>query len=124
MTWNDVIIEIVNVAFKAITMIALPYLAAKLGEKINNDHVARLIKKGEVFVEKSVDMVQQTFVDNLKKQNGFNADAQRQAFKLCYENWMAMASNEIKAAISEEVGDLDAWLNMMIEAQVAENKTI
>ena len=124
MTWNDVIIEIVNVAFKAITMIALPYLAAKLGEKINNDHVARLIKKGEVFVEKSVDMVQQTFVDNLKKQNGFNADAQKEAFKLCYENWMNMASSEIKNAISEEVGDLDAWLNTMIEAQIAENKMV
>ena len=122
MTWNDILIDVVNLAFKVITMIAIPYFAAKIGEKIKNDRVAALVRKGEEFVIKSVDMVQQTFVDNLKKQNGFNADAQREAFRMAYENWMHMANDEIKQVISEQVGDLDIWLNTMIEAQVAEGK--
>lgn len=122
LSWNDIFIEIVNVAVKAVTMIVLPYLAYKFSEKIKNDHAVRLIKKGEEFVVKSVDMVQQTFVDSLKKEGKFNPDAQREAFKLCYENWMQMANDEIKLAISEEVGNLDTWLNTMIEARIAENK--
>lgn len=122
LSWNDILIEIVNVAVKAVTMIVLPYLAFKFSEKIKNDHAVRLIKKGEEFVVKSVDMVQQTFVDSLKKEGKFNSDAQREAFKICYENWMQMANDEIKLAISEEVGNLDTWLNTMIEARIAENK--
>lgn len=124
MTWNDVLIEAINLAFRVITMLAIPYFAAKLSAKIKNDRIAKLMMQGEDFVVASVQMVQQTFVDNLKKQNGFNADAQRDAFKMCYENWMNMASDELKRVISEQVGDLDTWLNTTIEAKVAENKII
>ena len=124
MTWNDILIEIVNVAFKAVTLIVLPYLAAKVGENIHNERVAKLVKKGEEFVVKSVEMVNQTFVESLKAEGNFNAEAQKEAFKLCYENWMAMASDEVKCAIIEQVADLDTWLNTMIEARIAEGKTI
>lgn len=124
MTWNDILIEIVNVAFKAVTMIVLPYLAAKVGENIHNERVAKLVKKGEEFVVKSVEMVNQTFVESLKAEGNFDMEAQKKAFKLCYENWMAMASDEVKRAIIEQVADLDTWLNTMIEARIAEGKTI
>lgn len=124
MTWNDILIEIVNVAFKAVTLIVLPYLAAKVGENIHNERVAKLVKKGEEFVVKSVEMINQTFVESLKAEGNFDAEAQKKAFKLCYENWMAMASDEVKSAIIEQVADLDTWLNTMIEARIAEGKTI
>lgn len=124
MTWNDVLIDVVNMAFKVIIMLAIPYFGAKLTNKIKNDRVAKLMKQGEDFVVMSVEMVQQTFVDNLKKQNGFNMDAQREAFKMCYENWMKVANDELKRVITEQVGDLDAWLNTMIESSIAENKVV
>lgn len=122
MTWNDVLIDAVNVAFKAVIMFALPYLFAMIGKRIKNDHAKRLISKGEEFVLKSIDMVQQTFVESLKAEGKFDLDAQQEAYKLCYNRWMAMANDEVKAAILEEVGDLDAWLDTMIEAGIAENK--
>lgn len=124
MTWNDVLIDVVNMAFKVIIMLAIPYFGTKFTNKIKNDRVAKLMKQGEDFVVMSVEMVQQTFVDNLKKQNGFNMDAQRQAFKMCYENWMKVANDELKRVITEQVGDLDAWLNTMIESSIAENKVV
>lgn len=124
MTWNDVLIDVVNMAFKVVTMLVIPYFAVKFTNKIKNDRVANLMKQGEDFVVMSVEMVQQTFVDNLKKQNGFNMDAQREAFKMCYENWMKVASDELKRVITEQVGDLDAWLNTMIESSIAENKVM
>lgn len=122
MTWNDVLIEVVNVAFKAVIMLAIPYISSVIGKKIRNDHVRRLVDQGEAFVTKSINMVQQTFVEDLKKQGKFDAESQAIAFKQCYDNWMAMASDEVKCAILNEVGDLDAWLETMIEAGIAEEK--
>ena len=122
MTWNDILIYVVNVAVKAVVTFAIPCLFAMWNKKIKNDHARKLILKGEEFVLKSIDMVQQTFVDSLKAEGKFDADAQKEAYKLCYNRWMTMASDDVKAAILEEVGDLDAWLDTMIEAGIAEKK--
>lgn len=122
MTWNDVLINVVDLAFKAVLTLVLPWAVSLISHKIKNERAKRLIAKGEDFVMKSIQMVQQTFVDSLKKEGKFDADAQREAYKLCYERWFAMASDEVKAAILEEVGDLDAWLNTMIESGIVENK--
>lgn len=122
MSWNDILIYVVNVAVKAVVTFAIPCLFAMWNKKIKNDHARKLILKGEEFVLKSIDMVQQTFVDSLKAEGKFDADAQKEAYKLCYNRWMAMASDDVKAAILEEVGDLDAWLDTMIEAGIAEKK--
>lgn len=121
-SWNDVLISVVDVAFKFVALIAIPYLAAKLGAKIENERVKRLIAKGEEFVKKSIEMVQQTFVESLKAEGKFDIEAQKEAYKQCYNRWMAMASDDVKAAILNEVGDLDAWLDTMIEAGIVESK--
>lgn len=122
MSWNDVLIEVVNLVFKAVIALMIPYVSSVIGNKIRNDHIRKLVEKGESFVTKSIEMVQQTFVEDLKKQGKFDAESQAIAFKQCYDNWMSMASDEIKCAIMNEVGDLDAWLETMIEAGIAEKK--
>ena len=124
MTWNDVLIEVVNLVFKAIILLAIPYVSYLFKQKIKNDRVQKLILKGEEFVQNSVNMVQQTFVDSLKKEGKFDKEAQTEAFKMCWTNWMEMASDEVKEAISTEVGDLSIWLETMIESLVAENKIV
>ena len=120
MTWNDVLIEAVNIVFKVITMLVLPYLASQLAKQIENNRVKGLIAKGEAFVKKSVDMVQQTFVEQLKKDGKFDAEAQQVAFKMAFDNWMKIASEDVKLALMDEVDDLNVWLDTMIEAQIKE----
>ena len=120
MTWNDVLIEAVNIVFKVITMLVLPYLASQLAKQIENNRVKGLITKGEAFVKKSVDMVQQTFVEQLKKDGKFDAEAQQVAFKMAFDNWMKIASEDVKLALMDEVDDLNVWLDTMIEAQIKE----
>ena len=122
MNWNEVLIEVINLLFKVISLIAIPYLANLVSIKIENDRIKHLVAKGEEFVKKSVDMVQQTFVDSLKKEGKFDAEAQKIAFKMAYDNWVLMASDEIKEAVVGEVGNIDAWLNTMIEAGIKEMK--
>ena len=121
-TWNDVLIEAVNLLFKIVTVVAIPYLSYMVSRSIKNDKLKHLVNRGEEFVKKSVAMVQQTFVDSLKKEGKFDKDAQREAFRMAYETWMEMASEEVKEAIMEQTGNIDTWLNTMIEAQIYTDK--
>ena len=121
-TWNDVLIEAVNLLFKIVTVVAIPYLSYMVSKSIKNDNLKHLVNRGEEFVKKSVAMVQQTFVDSLKKEGKFDKDAQQEAFRMAYETWMEMASEEVKDAILEQTGNIDTWLNTMIEAQIYTEK--
>jgi ferritin-like metal-binding protein YciE len=121
-TWNDVLIEAVNLLFKIVTVVAIPYLSYMVSKSIKNDNLKHLVNRGEEFVKKSVAMVQQTFVDSLKKEGRFDKDAQQEAFRMAYETWMEMASEEVKDAILEQTGNIDTWLNTMIEAQIHTDK--
>lgn len=121
-TWNDVLIEAVNLLFKIVTVVAIPYLSYMVSKSIKSDKLKHLVNRGEEFVKKSVAMVQQTFVDSLKKEGKFDKDAQREAFRMAYETWMEMASEEVKEAIMEQTGNIDTWLNTMIEAQIYTDK--
>ena len=121
-TWNDVLIEAVNLLFKIVTVVAIPYLSYMVSKSIKNDNLKHLVNRGEEFVKKSVAMVQQTFVDSLKKEGKFDKDAQQEAFRMAYETWMEMASEEVKNAILEQTGSIDTWLNTMIEAQIYTEK--
>lgn len=123
MTWNDVLVRVVDMLFKVVTLVAIPYLSGLMATKLKDDRARRLVKKAEEFVVQSVEMVKQTFVDDLKKNNGFDANSQKEAYRRCYENWIEMASDEMKAAVVDEVGDIEAWLKTKIESEVAKSKS-
>lgn len=118
MSWNDVLIDVVNVAFKAIITLTIPYLFSLIAQKVKNDKVKDAMKQGEEFVVESVGMVNQTFVDQLKKDGKFDKEAQQQAFAMCFENWKMIASDKLKEAITKEVGNIDEWLTSKIEYTV------
>ena len=60
----------------------------------------------------------QTYVDALKTQGKFDAEAQKIAFKKTYDAVMAILTEDAIKYLNESLGDLDAYVNMMIESQV------
>ena len=64
----------------------------------------------------------QTYVDSLKKQGKFDADAQKEAFNQTYEAVMCILSEEAKEYLNEAVGDLNLYITQKIEAEVNLNK--
>lgn len=65
----------------------------------------------------------QTYVDSLKKQGKFDADAQKEAFNQTYEAVMCILSEEAKEYLNEAIGDLNLYITQKIEAEVKVNKT-
>ena len=65
----------------------------------------------------------QTYVDSLKKQGKFDAEAQKAAFNQTYDAIMCILSEEAKEYLNEAVGDLNLYITQKIEAEVNVTKT-
>ena len=66
----------------------------------------------------------QTYVEALKKQGEFDAEAQKVAFTLTFESVSNLLTEEAKEYLSAAVGDLNLYITQKIEAEVQLNKTI
>lgn len=64
----------------------------------------------------------QTYVEALKAQGSFDAEAQKEAFRLTYEAVRSILSEEVQTYLSEITTDLTAYITTKIEAAVATNK--
>ena len=66
----------------------------------------------------------QTYVDSLKKQGAFDADAQKKAFSQTYEAVIALLTDEATEYLNAAVGDLTLYITQKIESEVILNKEI
>ena len=64
----------------------------------------------------------QTYVETLKKQGNFNAEAQKAAFNMTFEAVFNLLTDEAKEYLTEAVGDLNLYVTQKIEAEVSLNK--
>ena len=64
----------------------------------------------------------QTYVDALKKQGAFDAEAQKVAFTMTYEAVIKLLTDEAKIYLNEAVGDLNLYITQKIESEVNLNK--
>lgn len=64
----------------------------------------------------------QTYVDSLKAQGKFDAEAQKKAFEMTYNSVINILTDEAKVYLTSIYGDLTAYITNMIEAEVNKNK--
>lgn len=64
----------------------------------------------------------QTYVDALKKQGAFDAEAQKVAFTMTYEAVVKLLTDEATEYLNEAVGDLNLYITQKIESEVNLNK--
>lgn len=128
-TWMDVLITVVDTLVNIVITVGLPYLFALLKKKLEADKRFADSEKAKYYLNlaqeylgDTVAMVKQTFVDSLKAEGKFNAEAQKQAFDLAMDAWLNMMSDEMKEIIINEVGDLEVWANAKLEKAVVVSK--
>ena len=64
----------------------------------------------------------QTYVDALKKQGKFDAEAQKNAFDITFNAVLNILNADAKDYLSEVFGDLNTYITQQIEAAVNVNK--
>ena len=69
-----------------------------------------------------VESISQTYVDSLKASGNFDEDAQKKALKRAVSSCVVLLSQAAKDYITEVSGDMNAYLETKIEAEVRRQK--
>ena len=128
-------IEMLNEIFKVCIIPLLGVLTTYLVKFINAKSAELASSRQNELEKKYIAMLNdtitdcviattQTYVDSLKKQGAFDADAQKMAFTMTYTSVMNLLTDEATEYLNEAVGDLNLYITQKIEAEVNLNKTI
>lgn len=129
MDWMLILSQIFEIVILPLLGIGTAYVIALVRAKIQEMKE----NKQDVLYHKYLDMLNdtiadcvlattQTYVEALKKEGKFDLDAQKIAFTKTYENVMAILADEAKQYLQTAIGDLSAYVENMIEAEVNRNK--
>lgn len=110
-----------------LTMYLVQYIKMKsqeIADKTDSDLADKYIQMLADTITTCVIATNQTYVESLKKQGKFNAEAQKEAFNLTYDAVMAVLTDEAKHYLAVIYGDLAAYITTRIEAEVNVSKII
>lgn len=129
MDWIFVLTKIFEVCvlplLGLLTAWLISFIDAKRKElvvKSKNDTTDKYINMLADTITNCVIATNQTYVESLKKENAFDAEAQKIAFTKTYNAVMAILTEEAKTYLTEVYGDLSEYITQRIETEVALNK--
>lgn len=108
-----------------LTMYLVQFIRKKsqeITDKTDSELADKYIKMLTDTITTCVIATNQTYVESLKKQGRFDAEAQKEAFKLTYNAVMSVLTDEAKNYLTSIYGDLTAYITSRIEAEVNVSK--
>ena len=131
MEWLPLLYEILQVCVIPLLGVLTAYIVKYINIKsveiqadVNNDMADKYIAMVADTISACVIATNQTYVEALKKENAFTAEAQKEAFNLTYNAVMAILTDEAKEYLAEIYGDVAAYITNKIEAEVNISKII
>ena len=129
MDWLNLVTDIFEVCIVPLLGVLTAYVVKYIQVKSNEITV----QSNNIMIDKYVAMLadtisacvlatNQTYVNALKNQGKFDAEAQKIAFDMTLEAVLDILSDEATEYLSEAYGDLNAYISSQIEASVNKNK--
>lgn len=129
MDWNTVIQDVFQVVLIPLLGLLVSYFikwvnarAAQLKANADNETQVKYINMLTATITSCVVATNQTYVNSLKQQGRFDAEAQKKAFEMTLEAVKATITEEARKYLEAALGDIDTYINNQIEAIVAYNK--
>ena len=129
MDWLNILQQIFELCIipllAIITRSLVIYISTKKDElknKTDNELAKKYLDLLNDTIANCVIAKNQTYVEALKKENAFTADAQKAAFEKTYQAVIATLSEEAQKYLPEVVGDLQTYITQKIEASVNQHK--
>ena len=97
---------------------------AEIADTRKNETEKKYINMLNNTISDCVIATTQTYVDTLKKQGAFDAEAQKEAFAMTYSAVMKLLTDEATEYLNTIIGDLSLYITQKIESEVNLNKTI
>lgn len=125
-TLNIILTQVIEIVIATLTTVVVSVLLPKLKEyitsRIENEKFKSAISEIETVVSTSVQYVNQTLVDDLKKNNKWDAASQKEAFELALKTVMENLSHETEAYLAANSDNMVNTLTKYIEAAVNKEK--
>ena len=129
MDWLNSLTQIFEVCIIPLLGILTTYIvkyiqvkSAEITEKTDNAIADKYTVMLADTISACVLATNQTYVEALKKQGSFDAEAQKTAFNMTLNAVMNILSDDAKKYLTEAFGDLNAYITSQIEASVNMNK--
>ena len=129
MDWLNLLTQIFEVCIIPLLGILTTYIvkyiqvkSAEITEKTDNAIADKYTVMLADTISACVLATNQTYVEALKKQGSFDAEAQKTAFNMTLNAVMNILSDDAKKYLTEAFGDLNAYITSQIEASVNVNK--
>ena len=129
MDWLNLLTQIFEVCIIPLLGILTTYIvkyiqvkSAEITEKTDNAIIDKYTVMLADTISACVLATNQTYVEALKKQGSFDAEAQKTAFNMTLNAVMNILSDDAKKYLSEAFGDLNSYITSQIEASVNVNK--
>lgn len=129
MDWLNLLTQIFEVCIIPLLGILTTYIvkyiqvkSAEITEKTDNAIIDKYTVMLADTITACVLATNQTYVESLKKQGSFDAEAQKVAFNMTLNAVMNILSDDAKKYLTEAFGDLNAYITSQIEASVNMNK--
>ena len=122
---KDLLYVLITVALPVLVYFLCRFLYSKWNEikkNIEDKETAEILDQVVVMVLDCVQYTNQVFVDELKKNGEFTEEAALEAFNMTKERAMAMLSERSKEIIADIYGNVDTYLDTLIEANVKQLK--
>lgn len=118
MNWSEVVISVVSIIVTALASWGVTELTKLINSKIKDANAKEMLSSAVTTVSDVVKQVYQTYVEALKGQNAFTAEAQKEAFAKALETIEAILPEKVKAYLTDNFGNMEAWLTTQIEAAI------
>lgn len=129
MEWMEILNQIFDLCIVPLLGILVTclvvFIKSKTKELNERYDVELLTKYTNMLSQTVIDCViatNQTYVEALKGQNKFDAEAQKKAFEMTYQSVLQVLSEDAKDYLSNVYGDISVLLTNLIEAEVSRNK--
>lgn len=125
MDWMMILSQLFEIVIFPLLAIGTVYLVSlikvkiqELKQKKENELYNKYLTMLETTIIDCVLSTTQTYVEALKKEGRFDADAQKIAFTKTYTNVMSILNKDAKKYLEEAIGDLETYVYNKIEAEV------
>ena len=94
----------------------------EIQNNVDNETLEKYLAMVTQTISDCVIATNQTYVESLKAQGAFDAEAQKIAFQMTSDAVMQILSEDAKEYLEQSIGDLQAYIAKKIEAEVNINK--
>lgn len=123
--WNqvlDIVFAAIGTLLTGLAGFAVTWLSKWINSKLGDSKEAKWATQAVDIVTNAVQTVYQTYVEALKGQNKFDAEAQKEALQKAVDITLSQMSDDVKQYVGDNFGDIVEWIKNQIESTIYKSK--